>query len=131
MSWDHHDITMKEDQRMLNTKGWWILSLFLCGPLNAADLYISPTGSDANPGTRQAPFKTLEGARDALRAVACKHDVTVHLLPGRYHRNKPLELGEIDSGPMGQPVVYRADEKGKVVFDRGAQEQLRRASHLL
>ena len=33
----------------------------------AAQLYVSPGGSDANAGTRGRPFATLERARDEAR----------------------------------------------------------------
>ena len=35
----------------------------------AADLYVSPAGDDANPGTIRRPFQTLAAARNAIRAV--------------------------------------------------------------
>ena len=37
--------------------------LLLALPCPAAELYVSPHGSDANPGTRAKPFATLERAR--------------------------------------------------------------------
>ena len=36
---------------------------------DAADLYLAPTGNDANPGARDAPFAALERARDAARGL--------------------------------------------------------------
>ncbi len=30
-------------------------------------LYVSPQGNDSNPGTREKPLSSLEGARDAIR----------------------------------------------------------------
>ena len=34
-----------------------------------ADFHVSPTGKDANPGTKQEPFATLLRARDAVRQL--------------------------------------------------------------
>ena len=33
------------------------------------DFYISPSGSDLDPGTTDKPFKTLRAARDAVRKI--------------------------------------------------------------
>lgn len=104
---------------MINNKQCWLLLLILCGALNATDYYVSPGGDDANPGTLEAPFKTIDAARDAVRRLECRHDVTVHLAAGRYQRKTPFELVEIDSGPMGQSIRYRGEEKGRVIMDGG------------
>jgi hypothetical protein len=43
------------------------------------NLYVGPNGSDTNPGTAQAPFKTIaRAAKDALPGT------TVHVAPGSY-----------------------------------------------
>jgi hypothetical protein len=34
-----------------------------------ADFYVAPDGQDENPGTYEAPFRTLTGARNALRKL--------------------------------------------------------------
>jgi parallel beta-helix repeat protein len=46
------------------------------------DLYVANTGSDANSGSRHAPFRTI--ARAALAATAGS---TVHVAPGTYREN--------------------------------------------
>ena len=68
----------------------------------AADYHVAPTGSDANPGTADQPFATLEKARDAARTVK---GAKVILAPGSYRRTKPFELDSRDSGTIyqGQP----------------------------
>lgn len=77
------------------------------------DFYISPQGSDANPGTRPKPFATLEAARDAVRAL--KRDrglpnggVTIWLRGGDYLRTHALELTVADSGSPEAPIAWRA-----------------------
>jgi hypothetical protein len=48
-------------------------------PTAAYHLYVATTGSDSNPGTQSAPFKTI------LRASqAAKPDTIVHVAPGTY-----------------------------------------------
>ena len=78
---------------------------------DAADLYLAPTGNDANPGARDAPFAALERARDAARGLKGQGGgVTVWLRGGVYRRDKAFELTEQDSGAEGAPVAYRAVE---------------------
>ena len=54
-------------------------------------LYVSPQGNDANPGTRENPLSSLEGARDAIRHLR-KDDglpdggITVWIGAGTYER---------------------------------------------
>lgn len=57
-------------------------------------VYVSPEGSDDNPGTKEAPFKTLEKARSVMRDR--KGGVAL-LRGGVYRLSKPLVLGPKDS----------------------------------
>src|ERR1017187_147474 len=81
----------------------------LCG-VGAAGvtLFVSPRGSDANPGTRQSPFRSLERARDAARAPspAAKADIIIELAAGTYRLMRPLVFGPEDSGVGGHTVIY-------------------------
>ena len=79
----------------------------------ATDIYVAPSGTDANPGTRSKPFATLERARDAVRelrqsAKPPKGAITVWLSGGDYVRTSALALAAADSGMAGAPVVWRA-----------------------
>src|SRR5690349_10210890 len=50
-------------------------------PETRADFYVSPTGSDAGPGTELSPFATLARAQAAVRTLGEGHvrksDVTI------------------------------------------------------
>jgi len=83
--------------------------------------YVSPSGDDANPGTRRAPFATLERARDAARQARTTGagGWTVCLLPGRHERTAPFVLEPEDSGTAESPVVYRAAKPGTAVVSGG------------
>ena len=50
---------------------WLILATALLAGQSspAAELYVSPVGSDTNSGTRAKPFATLERARDEARRL--------------------------------------------------------------
>lgn len=94
-------------------------------PLAAAEFFVAPEGSDANPGTQAEPFATLERARDALRAMRQAEGLpasgaTVWIRGGTYPRKQTFELAEQDSGTEQGPVVYRAfgDEQPRLVGGR-------------
>ncbi len=72
--------------------------------------YISPNGSDANPGTETQPFLTIEKARDAVRAINgdMTSDILVYLHGGTYRLSQTLTFDARDSGTNSFNVVYKA-----------------------
>ncbi len=72
------------------------------GPLMAAEYYVSPDGSDDAPGTREAPWQTLEKASQTAQAGD-----TVTLLPGSYEGR----LQPANSGTAEAPIVFRAEPR--------------------
>ena len=87
-----------------------------------ADFHVAPQGKDSNPGTKSKPFATLSAARDAIRELprsAKAQGVTVWIDEGRYPADKSFTLEAKDSGTEKNPIVYRARENAKVVFDGG------------
>jgi hypothetical protein len=92
-----------------------VASLFLAMVVPcASDLhfYVSRDGSDANRGTSEAPFASLERARDAIRELKAEgtleRGVTVTVRQGEYALPRTLTLGPADSGTGTAPIVYRA-----------------------
>ena len=98
----------------------WVVGLWLAGTLTALArepltlapqaFWVSPTGSDTNPGTIGAPFRSLVRARDAVRAVdpLYRNDIIVNLFGGTYRLAETLELDERDSGRGKNRVIWRA-----------------------
>ncbi len=76
------------------------------------EVFVSPSGDDANLGTLAAPFKTLEQARSVVRAQIAAglpaKGITVWLRGGIYERTATLELTALDSGSATSPVTWRA-----------------------
>jgi hypothetical protein len=70
--------------------------------------YVSPSGSDRNPGNSTRPFRTLDRARDAARRVRrpLRGDIIVLVGGGTYRLTRPLTLRQADSGGNGYDVFY-------------------------
>lgn len=85
--------------------------------------FVAPDGNDGNPGTREAPFATLERARDAVCAVneAMTGDVVVVLRGGLYRFDRAVVFGPRDSGRNGHHVIYRAAEGETPVLCGGVE----------
>jgi hypothetical protein len=71
-------------------------------PISAHHLYVAATGSDSNPGTSSAPFKTI-----AKASQAAKPGTTVHVAPGVY----PGGFRTTQSGSESQRIRYLSDRK--------------------
>jgi len=104
-----------------------VLSLaFLAGGVAVGQEYwVSTTGNDADAGTREKPFATLERARGALReakkAGPLKTGATVWLSGGVYWMEKTFALDTQDSGTAGAQVVYRSAPGQKAHLVGGKQ----------
>jgi len=86
-----------------------LVALLLClSPGVSAQIYVAPTGNDAHPGSESQPIRTLEHARDLVRARngRMSADLTVYLQPGTYRLTRPLILDARDSGSGGHSVIY-------------------------
>ncbi len=87
-------------------------------------LHVSPRGDDASPGTRRRPLASLEGARDAIRALRQRGPlpdggVLVLIHGGEYRVTRTFTLAATDSGTETSPIVYRAVPGEKPRFTGG------------
>jgi len=114
----------------------------------ASEYYVDPVlGDDANSGTYDFPFKTIETARDIVRTLtdSMSNDITIYLRGGEYDYsnryttrdvtlyNYPgqtdvgrsyqvktgLRLTEADSGQNGHYVIYRSSPGEQAVISSG------------
>jgi len=71
--------------------------------------YVSPTGSDDDPGTEAKPFATIQRARAAVRRVnrQMSGDIVVVLRGGTYRLAETLAFDADDSGTGVYNVVYK------------------------
>jgi hypothetical protein len=97
--------------------------------------FVSAAGNDANPGTKEKPFATLQASRNVIRRLKAKDGlpdggVTVYLRGGIYSMTVAFELDGRDSGESDKRIVYRAfgDEQvsliGGEILDVGAFKQV-------
>ncbi len=101
------------------------LAIFCGFSAHAADLHVSPTGDDRNPGTQAAPFQYLASARDVARRFAGKESVTIHIADGVYYLPETLLFTPADSGSEKFPVIYQAANEGKAVLSGGLKLDLK------
>ena len=81
--------------------------------INSFSVFVGTDGDDKNPGTKDKPFKTLEGARNYLRGVKAgkglpQGGITVHVLGGEYEMTDSFTLSPDDTGSEQTPITYRA-----------------------
>lgn len=87
-----------------------ILSLILFTILTQsiqAQYYVSPSGSDSNPGTFQLPFKTIQKAADLLVAGD-----TCYIMNGKYRE----QVIPANNGVLGNPIVFTSYNNERVVI---------------
>lgn len=89
-----------------------LLSASLC---NAQPYFASPTGNDANPGTLERPFATLQRAQEAVHQKRSE----VFLRGGTYYLPAPLVFTAQDSGTKDKPVVFQNYQNENPVISGG------------
>lgn len=80
---------------------------------NFVSFYVDNKGSDSNDGSKQAPFKTIQKAKDAVRAIISEGKLPedgakVYLREGTYYIYDSLEFGLEDSGTENGKITYTA-----------------------
>lgn len=84
------------------------------------NIYVSPLGDDANPGTEQHPFASLTQAQKAVTAAAGKSKITVFLRQGSYYLTDPVVFTPRQSGSARCPILYTVYPGEKVVVSGAA-----------
>ncbi|MFH1237792.1 MAG: right-handed parallel beta-helix repeat-containing protein [Candidatus Aenigmatarchaeota archaeon] len=87
------------------------------------NFYVSPDGNDANPGTLEQPFRTLERARDAVRSLKNAGQfvspVEIMIRGGTYPLAQPFVLRPEDSGTPDKPITYKSYPGEKAIISGG------------
>lgn len=91
--------------------------------------FVSPSGSDQNPGTEEAPLQSLAAAKDRVRKTIASfaddevEDITVQLTAGIHHLTEPLELGLQDGGDDRFNVTWQGSPEGDTILSAGVPLQ--------
>jgi hypothetical protein len=88
------------------------------------ELFISPGGNDANPGTRTRPLGSIAAAQRAARTVKATSPVIVWFRAGVYYLPQTVVFGPEDSGTEQNPVTWSAYEGEEAVISGGARLKL-------
>lgn len=86
------------------------------------EFYVATYGADDNSGTKASPFKTLEGARNAIRKLdknSREGDITVWLRGGTHTLAETFVLNRQDSGADGKVIRYKAYPNETPVLSSG------------
>jgi hypothetical protein len=104
------------------------LALFLAAQLSADIQRVyhvapAPHGNDANDGTADAPFATIDRARQTVRRELAtgtqSGDIVVEIAAGTYELAAPIRFAPEDSGRNSHAVVYRAAPGAEVILSGG------------
>lgn len=113
------------------------LLLAVC-PGRAADIWVSPAGSDSNPGTAEAPMASLGAALRKARELRRLKDPSiaggVHIIlkGGEYFLSEPVFLRPEDSGTDGSPTIIESAPGQRPVLSGGLPVAgWRRSAHAL
>lgn len=86
------------------------------------EFFVDIHGNDSNPGTKEKPFRTLERAKEAVRAanddMTC--DIIVNIGAGVFSLEQTLELTPEDSGTNGYQIIYRGAGKESTIISGGS-----------
>jgi hypothetical protein len=87
------------------------------------EFYVSPQGSDRNEGTIDAPFATIDRAKEAVRKALeqTDEDITVYLRGGMYQLKESVVFGPQDGGKDNQRVIYRNYKGEEPVISAGVR----------
>lgn len=79
--------------------------------LLSQNLYVSPTGNNAQDGSLQNPLQSIQAAANLATA-----GTTVYVMGGTYVENIVLDT---HSGTTAQPIIFRKYDHNEVIIDGG------------
>lgn len=101
------------------------LMLLIVFTSQAANIYISPTGHDDNPATRERPLATLAAALRKARELRRLNDPSIekgiHIIVagGIYHLYEPVFIRPEDAGTVSSPTYIEAAQGETPVLSGG------------
>ncbi len=88
------------------------------------EFYVSADGDDKNAGTNDAPFKTIDGAKAAIKKISDEMtgDIIVNIASGYYQLTETMQFDETDSGKNGYNIIYKGEDKDNPPLFSGGQK---------
>jgi hypothetical protein len=102
------------------TRFRWMITTLLLSTSAASlglDLYVAPNGNDSADGSIARPLKTLEGARNKVRAANATDQVRVFFRAGTYPVTHQVNFTSEDSGEKNKPIIYSSYNGETAFFD--------------
>ncbi|NVM62310.1 hypothetical protein FHW88_000586 [Mucilaginibacter sp. SG538B] len=102
-----------------------LLNVSLTGSLFAAEIWVSPKGSDTNTGTREQPMATVAMAIRKARELrrlndpSIKGGIYIKVAAGVYTLDEPLFIRPEDSGTADSPTIIEGGGIGKTILSGG------------
>jgi len=84
--------------------------------------YVAPNGNNNNDGSIDAPFKTIDFAKETIRTLSKQErqvDITVYLREGTHTLDKTIVFGLEDSGAAGTKITYSAYKEETPIISSG------------
>ena len=109
-------------------KTGYVVAIIVClsaSMTGAMELHVSPTGSDANPGTAGRPLATLQRAQKVVRQSRDVGPMTVYLHEGTHYLPETLVLTAADSGTATAPVTFATASGERAILSGGVRLDLR------
>jgi len=100
-----------------------LLAATAIATLGSAEFYVSPTGTDLNPGTKSKPFASLGRAREEVREQKRRkpnQNFKVLLRGGIYELKETVVFSLPDSATAGHTITYAAYPGETPVLSSGA-----------
>jgi hypothetical protein len=112
-----HAEQMKREQLMTTRIVAFLPLMAVAGMALGQPYYVSPSGRDANTGTLEKPFATIQRAQQAAR----QRPGVVFLRGGTYYLPEPLVFTAQDSGTQDAPVIFQAYKNERPVISGGVK----------
>jgi hypothetical protein len=101
-----------------------VILLSILSSCTSREFFVSPGGSDQNPGSKSKPFLTIQKAQEVVReklAEGSSGNISVWLADGSYFISEPLKFDDTDSGNGEKVVSYKAVKGTKPVISGGKE----------
>ncbi len=109
----------------MHLKLYCLLAMFglsISSALKGQTIYVSPQGSDKNPGSKEKPVSSFEKAQLLARQFPENASVEILFAKGTYYLPQTIRFTAHDNKAS---VTYRAEEEGQAVLSGGSLLSLR------